>query len=167
MIIKNTPYRRTCKGLSDIVIAMLTTAHAVTGATIGVLVPNPWVAVPLAIGSHFILDRVPHWQETLAPYTPTHKTYVRIPIDLTLSLILVTIVASWHPSAALSVWLGAVFANAPDLDTFTIIMPHLRQGFIARFYQWHSDIQRETSSMWGVATQVGLVIACIGLLQPH
>lgn len=44
---------------------MLITPHALTGAAITVLVPNPLVSVPLAIGSHFVLDMIPHWQETL------------------------------------------------------------------------------------------------------
>lgn len=143
---------------------MLTTPHAVTGATIGVLIPNPWLFIPVAIGSHFVLDSVPHWQETLAPYTPTKKTYLRIPFDIALSLGLVWLIGTWHPHLASSIWLGAIIANLPDLDTIVLPAPNLKVGLLQRFWDWHCSMQRETSSLWGLAPQVivifaGLVVA--------
>ena len=146
---------------------MLTTAHAVTGATIGVLVPNPWLAIPLAVGSHFVLDSIPHWQETLAPYVPNKKTYIRIPVDVALAIVLVSVIVMWHPTFALTIWLYAALANVPDLDTLTILLPKLRRGVVSNFYNWHCDIQRETSSMWGVVTQASLVIICILITFPR
>jgi hypothetical protein len=77
---------------------MLTTPHSVTGAMIGALLPSPLLIVPVAIGSHFILDSIPHWQETLAPYIPTKSTYIRIPIDLVLAVGLVSLIAHWQPN---------------------------------------------------------------------
>lgn len=136
---------------------MLTTPHAVTGAAIGALMPSPWLVVPVAIASHFVLDHIPHWQETLAPYTPTRRTYVRIVIDLTLAGLLVGLVASWHPHHTAVVWLGAVAANAPDLDTLTVLLPGLRRGFVQRFWDWHCRIQRETSELIGVYTQLATI----------
>lgn len=35
--------------------------HALTGATIGFVVGNFWVAVPVALASHFICDALPHF----------------------------------------------------------------------------------------------------------
>ena len=40
---------------------MTATNHALTGAIIGLAVPSPWVALPLALISHFICDAVPHF----------------------------------------------------------------------------------------------------------
>ena len=145
-----------------IVCHMLTTPHAVTGAAIGALLPNPWLAVPLAIGSHFVLDSMPHWQETLAPYKPTKKTYIRIPLDISLSIGLVLLVSAWHPAATLSIWLGAIFANVPDLDTIVVLVPRLKAGLLQRFWDWHCSIQRETSSLWGLAPQ--LLVIFVGLI---
>jgi hypothetical protein len=141
---------------------MLTTPHAVAGATIGVLLPTPWLAIPIAIGSHFVLDRVPHWQETLAPYKPTKKTYIRIPFDIALSIGLVLLITTWHPDAAPAIWLGAIFANAPDLDTIVLLIPRLKTGLLQRFWDWHCRIQRETSSLWGLAPQ--LLVILVGLV---
>lgn len=146
---------------------MLTTAHAVTGATIGVLIPNPWIAVPLALGSHFILDSIPHWQETLAPYVPTKKTYIRIPLDVALSVALVVLITVWHPAATTHIWMSTIAANVADADTLTILLPSIRRGLIAQFYDWHCNIQRETSSIWGIFTQTGLVVLCLVATYPH
>lgn len=40
---------------------MTATAHALVSAAIARAVPNPYMAIPLAITSHFIMDAVPHW----------------------------------------------------------------------------------------------------------
>lgn len=40
---------------------MIATAHALVGAAIARAVPNPYIALPLAVCSHFIMDAVPHW----------------------------------------------------------------------------------------------------------
>jgi hypothetical protein len=36
--------------------------------------------------SHFLLDTVPHWQETLSPYRPNLATWVRLPLDALLAV---------------------------------------------------------------------------------
>lgn len=141
---------------------MLITPHAIAGAAIGALVASPLLVIPIAIGSHFVLDSVPHWQETLAPYTPNKKTYIRIPIDVLLATVLVWLTVRWQPSHTAPILLGAVFANVPDLDVITVLIPKLRQGLLEKYWDWHCKIQRETASMWGVATQ--LVVVAVGLL---
>lgn len=40
---------------------MLATSHALTGAVILKIIPDPRIAFPLAFLSHFALDLVPHW----------------------------------------------------------------------------------------------------------
>jgi hypothetical protein len=140
---------------------MLTTPHAVTGATLGALLPNPILVVPLTIGSHFVLDSIPHWQETLAPYIPTRKTYIRVPLDILLALAIVWVMAHWQPNHAGTIWLGAVTANIPDLDSIVVLIPKLKRGLLEKFWDWHCKIQRETNSMWGVLTQ--LVVILLGL----
>ena len=40
---------------------MTATAHALVSGAIARAVPNPYLAIPLAITSHFIMDAVPHW----------------------------------------------------------------------------------------------------------
>jgi Na+-transporting methylmalonyl-CoA/oxaloacetate decarboxylase beta subunit len=140
---------------------MLITPHAIAGAAIGTLAASPLLVVPIAVGSHFILDSIPHWQETLAPYAPTKKTYIRIPIDIILAATLVWVAVQWQPNRTAPIVVGVVLANAPDLDVITILVPRLRQGLFEKYWDWHCKIQRETASMWGVATQ--LIVVFVGL----
>lgn len=140
---------------------MLTTPHAVVGAAIGALVVNPLLVIPAAIASHFLLDSVPHWQETLAPYEPSKKTWIRIPIDLALAVSLVGLLAYWVPDRAGAVWLGAVMGNLPDLDVIMIVMPQLKRGLLRKYWDWHCRIQRETGSLWGVVPQVAVIMMAL------
>src|SRR5689334_22883185 len=50
---------------------MLETPHVAVGVAIASKFPNPWVAIPLSLASHFILDKVPHWNPHM--YTETKK----------------------------------------------------------------------------------------------
>ena len=43
------------------IIPMTATAHALVAGAIYRAIPNPVIAIPLAIASHFIMDAVPHW----------------------------------------------------------------------------------------------------------
>lgn len=141
---------------------MLTTPHATTGIAIGSLTGNPFIVVPLALASHFVLDAIPHWQETLAPYTPTWKTYVRVPIDICLAIGLTTLACRWQPQHVSSIWLGAIMANIPDLDSAVVLVPKLKMGVVRKYWDWHCRIQRETSSLWGLVPQV--IVVALGLL---
>jgi hypothetical protein len=142
---------------------MLTTPHAVTGAALGALLVNPILVVPVAFGSHFILDSIPHWQETLPPYTPTWKTWTRIPFDLALAVSLVALIAFWLPDRAAAIWMGAVAANLPDADVLLIVLPKLKRGLLAKTYDWHCRIQRETASLWGLVPQLTIMAAGLSL----
>lgn len=142
---------------------MLTTPHAAAGIAIGTLIANPVEVIPVAIASHYLLDAVPHWQETLAPYTPTKKTYIRIPIDLTLAVGITILAAHWQPQHVAAIWTGAVFANLPDLDSIVVLVPRFKKGIVQKYWDWHCRIQRETSSLWGLLPQLVVVATSLTL----
>jgi hypothetical protein len=144
---------------------MLVLPHVATGVALGALIGDPLIVVPAAIASHFILDAIPHWQETMAPYQPTWKTYVRIPIDIGLAIALVIYAVNLHPELLPGILLGAVFASIPDLDVITIKLPALQRGIVKRYWDWHCKIQREVSSLWGVTTQLIVIATCITVIH--
>ena len=70
---------------------MLETPHVVIGAAIATKIPNPYIAIPLALASHFVLERVPHWNphlntETIKYGRPTKQTTVIVIIDVIFAL---------------------------------------------------------------------------------
>lgn len=136
---------------------MLVSPHVTAGAALGAIIGNPLVVVPVALASHFVLDSVPHWQETLAPYTPTKKTWIRIPIDFAIALAVVVLALHMQPDRALSIWLGAIFASGADLDVLVIAFPKLKRGLLHTYWNWHCAIQRETASLWGIVPQLAVI----------
>ncbi len=145
---------------------MLVTPHAVVGATIGMLIPERSVAVCAAAASHFLLDAVPHWQETLPPYTPHRATWIRVPIDVSLAVFLTWQVAHRSEYAG-RVWCSALAGVIPDVDFLWFLAPETF-GCINSFrwyVSWHTDIQRETSRLWGLAPQLGVIALCGALLR--
>ena len=63
---------------------MTATAHALIGASIAAKVANPYLAIPLAILSHFLLDLVPHWDEGT---NHKKKSLVKIRVEATLDVL--------------------------------------------------------------------------------
>lgn len=137
---------------------MLTTPHAAAGIALGAVLGNPVLTIPAAVASHFLLDCVPHWQETLAPYNPTWRTYLRVPLDIAFAVGLAVWAAHVQPAHASAIWIGAVTANIPDMDTLVVLLPAIKRGVLQKFWDWHCAIQRETASLWGALPQL-LVIA--------
>ncbi|MDO8503945.1 MAG: hypothetical protein Q7S60_04645 [bacterium] len=139
---------------------MLATPHLLSGAAIVTIVPNPVVSLPLAFASHFILDKIPHWQETLAPYELNNKTWVRMPIDLLLGLGLLWWVTKTVGGNGI-MWLGALVALVPDADSVFYARPLrevLQQPLARSWFSFHERIQRETDKWWGLLPQIAVVL---------
>jgi hypothetical protein len=143
---------------------MLVSPHLATGAALGTLVGHPILVIPFAIASHFILDSIPHWQETLPPYKPTRKTWIRIPIDVVIGLLVILLAVQAHPQHAMAIWVGAAFASGPDIDVLLILYPRFKRGVIEKYWDWHCAIQRETSSLWGVWPQLGVIATALAVI---
>lgn len=140
---------------------MLVAPHIATGVTLGLVLQRPMLVIPLAIASHFLLDTVPHWQETMAPYQPTWKTYLRIPIDFGVGALIIGLALHFHPELSWSIGLGAFFAAIPDIDVITIAFPKLKNKLVTYYWDWHCKIQREVSSLAGVLTQLAVLAISI------
>lgn len=141
---------------------MLITPHTLAGAAIGSVVPSAALAVPLSLGSHFVLDRVPHWQEILYPYKLTWKTWVRIPLDTMLAFLLVYLIAAANPGQGKIIWICACLAIFPDIDNIDYLFKlSNRNKYYKKYSHWHGRIQRETASVWGVLSQFTLSLVCL------
>src|SRR3990170_6793978 len=75
-----------------IVLTVLETPHVIVGAAIATKVVHPALAIPLAFASHFVLEKVPHWNPHLNTETekfgaPTKKSTTIVIIDASIALI--------------------------------------------------------------------------------
>ncbi len=151
---------------------MLTFPHTLAAAVIVKFIPSPWLALPLAFISHFLLDfYVLHWNPHL--YTEFKKkkkfrlsSLIVILIDGSLALFFCAyiLVKFWTEPWVIALFAGAIFlATLPD----TIEIPYYFLGFKNRWLERYVDFQHRHqhngSFYGGLATQLLLIFFCLYL----
>ena len=91
---------------------MTGTNHALTGALIATVVSSPFISLPLAFGSHFVLDALPHFGEN--PQKRTVYTRIVWVLDACLLALLLLFVLDRSLSDQALILAGAVAALSPD-----------------------------------------------------
>ncbi|MFO7948501.1 MAG: hypothetical protein R6V19_16985 [Armatimonadota bacterium] len=152
---------------------MMATPHMLTGAVIGSTMPRrPWLALPLAFASHFVLDVVPHVDSHtyfgVAEGGPTVPEAAIGIADFVLGWVVVVVLMRAHPWRA-TIWWAAFFGIA--IDVVYLIPPlgtWLRMwGPTAWLDSFHHGIQpRLTPDQWllGFGTQVVVIVAAVWVL---
>lgn len=150
---------------------MLETPHVVVGAAIATAVGDPVLAFPLALGSHFVLDKIPHWN----PHTYTETIKNGIPDKNTIILTIVDI------STALCVGLYFAFLALPNfalaetiiLACFASVLPDVikypfflfkntRKGLYKKYVDWERAFQVDTENkLYGLFTQFVIILASL------
>jgi len=91
------------------------TNHALTGATIGLLVANPLIALPAALLSHFICDSLPHFGSSDPQLLQRRWFSQLLLIDAAVCMVLVGVLAFNHPFHWPLAAVCAFVATSPDL----------------------------------------------------
>ena len=146
---------------------MLETPHALLGAAIAVKLGNPALSIPLAFASHFILERVPHWNPHLNAETdkygkPTKNSTIIVVIDSSLALILGSAIAFSQPNTLMiiNVLLSSFAAVLPDLIEAPYFFLRVRNNkYIKRWIKFQKSIQIDAPPFLGLLTQVLTVAA--------
>lgn len=148
---------------------MLETPHVAVAAAIATKIPNPFLAIPLAFASHFVLETVPHWNphivtETKKYGSPTQKSITIIAIDVTLALVTGGLIA-WDAlpdrGHAMTI-LAASFASVlPDLIESPYFFLHMRNNFLKSWINFQKSLQNDIQPFWGIITQLATIGAAI------
>lgn len=148
---------------------VLETPHVAVGAAIAMKVVNPALAIPLAFGSHFILDKIPHWNPHLNTEVnkygkPTKKSSAIVIIDVCTALVLGLFLASRvlpNTSHAATV-LAASFASVlPDVIEGPYFFLGIKSKFIKKWIAFQKSIQANTSVVPGLFTQVVTIVVAL------
>lgn len=148
---------------------MLETPHVIVGAAIASHVVHPALAIPLALGSHFILETIPHWNPHLNTETekygrPTKQSTILVIVDATAALLIGSYVAYRAlPNSALALTiLFASFASVlPDLAEAPYFFLGVRGQLIKRWIMFQKKLQVDASVTVGLLTQ--LIVIGVGL----
>lgn len=145
---------------------MTATGHALIGASIATQIGNPFICLPLSFFSHFLIDKIPHWDPMTNKKNKTKKQiYIETAIDIILSYILVAVifVGIFNVSDPLLIFISAFASQLPDFFEAPYL---LTKKQIFPFYQdykvqsWIHDIgfNARLDGFWGVTTQVITVL---------
>ncbi len=140
---------------------MLETPHALVGMVLAATIPNPWVSLPLAFLSHFLVDMLPHWN-----WQPDTRPLSLLGIVLDLILLEIILARlSFQSPLQLNLAAGAFFAILPDL----VEAPHIFLGFNNRYlkklYDFQKSIQNRAPVLPGIITQLVLSAICLLILK--
>lgn len=144
---------------------MTATAHAIVGAAIATKIPNPFISIPLAFLSHFVCDKIPHWDVmTNRASKSKRQIFTQSLIDAILSLVLVSALFyfAFQNSDPVNIFLCAFSAQLPDWLEIPYTVFHWNIPFSKADYQfqkWLHDIffDSRLSAPWGVFTQLATV----------
>ncbi len=123
---------------------MTATNHVLTGAVVATYVHNPWIALPVALASHFALDMVPHFRYP-GKSANDPKFLLTLAIDAALAASILLSLLVLQPSDFILLVACGVAAASPDLMWLYYLVYKKGKGeakwpFIVRF---HAKIQRE------------------------
>lgn len=146
---------------------MLETPHVIVGAAIATKIANPALALPLALGSHFLLEKVPHWNPHLNTETnkfgkPTKVSTAIVVIDASVALISGIYIASRVlPNTAhfVTILVACLFSILPDLVEAPYFFLNVKTKLIKRWVYFQKSLQVDASLLPGLSTQLATIIA--------
>jgi hypothetical protein len=145
---------------------MLTTPHLLIGAAVGAQLHNPILIAPVAVGSHFIFDSVPHLMGFIEVEDLDKKDIVFVASDVLLGLLILAFLTFNNPKAEL-IWLGAFCSVLPDFHhTFQVLFgPDKLQKYTKAHLKFH--YKKPIKLLPGIATQVVTVLIALVLIVFH
>lgn len=148
---------------------MLETPHVALGIAIASKIPNPWVSIPLAFASHFLLERVPHWNPHLNTETkkygkPTKNSTIIVIIDVAISLSLGFFVASKalpDSTQAINILLCSFASVLPDVLEGPYFFLGVRNKFLENWIKFQKSLQVDAKIIPGLTTQLITLVATL------
>ena len=125
---------------------MTATNHTLTGVVIGSVVASPYLALPIAFVSHFVLDWLPHYDSKDNNHTSRRFLYT-LSLDIAIASAILLSIIIISPNNYVLLVASAVIAASADLMWFQPWVNEIRgvtnkpPGKLKKF---HSDIQKRT-----------------------
>jgi hypothetical protein len=148
---------------------MLETPHVLAGAAIATKIPDPLLALPLALASHFILDKVPHWNPHLNTETekfghPTRRSTIITAIDSLIALASGSYFAYQalpNTTQAIAILAACFLAVLPDVVEAPYFFLNYRKKIIKNWVLWQRSIQANSPPLPGLLTQLFVSLTII------
>ncbi|MDR0463414.1 MAG: hypothetical protein LBG64_04310 [Pseudomonadales bacterium] len=147
---------------------MMSITHAVSGAYIASVLPNPLLYVPLALACHYAQDFIPHWDFGTGIKKGVRSikaTFMFALIDLIIAALLIMIFWQQTPfDFNIHIWMGAFAGIFPDLMEAPTTFLGMKMKFLRPLAHLHDVVHHSTTSIaWGILPQL-LIIVTVGYL---
>ncbi|OGY23340.1 MAG: hypothetical protein A2Y57_00020 [Candidatus Woykebacteria bacterium RBG_13_40_7b] len=145
---------------------MLTTPHLLVGAAIGSQLNNPFLIAPAAVGSHFVLDALPHFQGNIDVEDLKRKDILLCILDCSLALLILVLLSLNNPRVEY-LWLGAFSAIAPDFHNLVKFLFGVEK--IKRYDRMHTrfHFKKEMRLIFGLGTQLLTILLALIIIRFH
>jgi len=163
---------------------MILTPHIVVGAAIGAKTQNLGLIIILGLLTHFIMDKLPHWDYDLPAVLrefrknkkikPLLSDFVKMAIDITVGLFLAFIIL-WYKNFLSFDYLpfilfGIFISLLPDIvHGFAFLMPGKtarKINQITKFFHHPEDKQKKGKiTFLNMMTTILVIIICVFLLS--
>lgn len=148
---------------------MLETPHVLVGAAIATKIPNPLIAIPLALLSHFALEKIPHWNPHLNTETKkygklTPQTMRIIVADTTIALISGSIISTLvlpDRAHALTILLACFASALPDIVEAPYFLFKVRAKILEDYIKLQKKLQVDAPVIPGLITQFFVIAGAI------
>lgn len=153
---------------------MLLTPHTFVGIAIATNISNPFLAFTLALLSHFLGDKVPHWDF----YSNTKKEErtkgwrpLAVMGDLAIGVAVgigFTTYFLWNknnPNLALNVFICGIAAVLPDALSSLDLFLGKSNKFLNVLNSIQSKMQFQAPLPWGIITQIIVILLSISFIK--
>lgn len=151
---------------------MILTTHMLVGAAVASTTLSPFLALPLALLSHYLCDSLPHNDYSIINiierrWSKTYRHFIKIFLDICFGTVLISLFSDNNPV----IFAGAFFAVVPD--GITLLGKIFPQNKLAALHQkFHASVNKigdldgnkKIPAFWGISSQILIALISIFLL---
>lgn len=145
---------------------MTATGHALIGASLATQITNPVIGLPIIFLSHFVVDKVPHWDVMTNKKNKTKQQIVAETIaDVILGFLLVALIFIFYLQSPnpMYIFVSAFVSQLPDFLEFPYVILGLKIFPSYEDYKiqsWIHDVwfNARLQAPWGIVTQAVVVL---------
>lgn len=144
---------------------MTLTAHSLIAAAIVSKITNPVLGLPIVLVSHFVMDKVPHWdvmtKKDKTKFQIGRDTFIDIFLGFALAGLFFVVAKNINP---VYFFLGIFVSQLPDLFEAPYIIPQINNPVSKFFYKFQHYVHdvwfdARLEAPWGLVTQIVVVSA--------
>lgn len=147
---------------------MTATAHAIIGTVIAAKVGNPALAIPIALGSHFLADALPHWDTSYHRRQKSKlKFFTQSVVDVLLGFIVsYALIRLVFPQTDLGyAFFMIIVSQSPDWITAPYLFLNWDFPPFNWTYKFGKIFDAHLGLPWGFINQVAVLVSIIFLVH--